>query len=396
MARVAITFHTLGVGCKMDLTLNETQTMLQNAAREFMGDQVPKSRVLEIDDSESGFDPELWQQMAEQGWPMLTIPAEYGGLGEGWVELGVISEVMGYYACPSPLLSSAVLSAQAILAAGSEDQKRAMLPGIAEGQQIFTLAYTEPDYSWSPNAIQTSATPSSGGYVVNGAKLFIPDANVADRILVAARASEGGAAQDGLTLLAVDRTAPGVSVRVMDGWIGPKACEVNFQNVEVGADDVLGEPGEAWSAIEYAMDRATAVLCAFMAGGCQAVYDMTREYSQTRIAFGVPIGTFQRVQDHVIDALTDADSSKWTAFEALWQLDEGMSDAPVGVSTAKSVASLGFPRACDAAHHVHAGIGADLEYGLTQYTKRARTLQHYLGDHVYHKARMARLLSMAG
>ena len=376
----------------MDLTLNETQTMLQNAAREFMGDQVPKSRVLEIDDSESGFDPELWQQMAEQGWPMLTIPAEYGGLGEGWVELGVISEVMGYYACPSPLLSSAVLSAQAILAAGSEDQKQAMLPGIAEGQQIYTLAYTEPDYSWSPGAIQTGAAPSDGGYVVNGTKLFIPDANVADRILVAARVP----GQDGLTLLAVDRTAPGVSVRVMDGWIGPKACEVNFNNVEVGADDVLGEPGEAWGAIEYAMDRATAVLCAFMAGGCQAVYDMTREYSQTRIAFGVPIGTFQRVQDHVIDALTDADSSKWTAFEALWQLDEGMSDAPVGVSTAKSVASLGFPRACDAAHHVHAGIGADLEYGLTQYTKRARTLQHYLGDHVYHKARMARLLSMAG
>ena len=144
------------------------------------------------------------------------------------------------------------------------------------------------------------------------------------------------------------------------------------------------------------MDRATAVLCAFMAGGAQAVYDMTREYSQTRIAFGVPIGTFQRVQDHVIDALTDADSAKWTAFEALWQLDEDMDDAQVGVSTAKAVVSLGFPRACDAAHHVHAGIGADLEYGLTQYTKRARTLQHYLGDHVYHKARMAKLMKLSG
>ena len=380
----------------MDLTLNETQTMLQTSAREFMEDQVPKTRVLEIDDSESGFDPALWQQMAELGWPLLTIPEEYGGLGQNWVDLGVISEVMGYYACPSPLLSSAVLSAQAILAAGSEEQKQAMLPGIAEGQQIYALAYTEPDYSWSPGAIRTSAAPSDGGYVVNGTKLFIPDANVADRILVAARASEGGAPQKGLTLLAVDRTAPGVTTRVMDGWIGPKACEVNFQNVEVDAADVLGEPGAAWDAIEYAMDRATAVLCAFMAGGSQAVYDMTREYSQTRIAFGVPIGTFQRVQDHVIDALTDADSAKWTAFEALWQLDEGMADAPIGVSTAKSVASLGFPRACDAAHHVHAGIGADLEYGLTQYTKRARTLQHYLGDHVYHKARMARLMSLAG
>ena len=379
----------------MDLTLNEIQTMLQTSAREFMDDQLPKTRVLEIDDSESGFDSDLWERMAELGWPSLAVPEEYGGLGQGWVDLGVVSEVMGYYACPSPLLSSAVLSAQAILAAGSEEQKRAMLPGIAAGQQIYTLAYTEPDYSWSPSAVQTrAAAVNGGGYTLNGTKLFIPDANVADRILVAARTAEG--AEDGLGLFAVDRASPGVSVRVMDGWIGPKACEVNFDNVAVSANDVIGDPAGAWSAVEAAMDRATAVLCAFMAGGTQAVYDMTREYSQSRIAFGVPIGTFQRVQDHVIDALTDADSAKWTAFEALWQLDEGMSDAQVGVSTAKAVASLGFPRACDAAHHVHAGIGADLEYGLTQYTKRARTLQHYLGDHVYHKARMARLMSLGG
>ncbi len=380
----------------MDLTLNEIQTMLQSSAREFMEDQVPKTRVLEIDDSPSGFDANLWRQMSELGWPSLAIPEEYGGLGQGWVDFGVVCEVMGYYACPSPLLSSAALSAQAILAAGSEEQKRAMLPAIAEGQQIFTLAYTEPEYSWSPSSIRMSAEESDGGYVLNGTKLFIPDANIADRILTVARTSNGASPEDGLSLLAVDRTARGVSVRVMDGWIGPKACEVSFDNVEVGAADVLGEPGGAWSAVEAAMDRTTAALCAFMAGGTQAVYDMTRDYSQTRIAFGVPIGTFQRVQDHVIDALTDADSAKWTAFEALWQLDEGMDDAPVGVSTAKAVASLGFPRACDAAHHVHAGIGADLEYGLTQYTKRARTLQHYLGDHVYHKARIARLLSVAG
>ena len=370
--------------------------MLQTSAREFMEDQLPKSRVLEIDDSESGFDPNLWEQMSELGWSSLTIPEEYGGLGQGWVDLGVVSEVMGYYACPSPLLSSAVLSAQAVLAAGSEEQKQAILPGIATGQQIFALAYTEPEYSWSPGSVKLQAVESDGGYVLNGTKLFIPDANVADRILVVARTSSGGSPKDGLSLMAVNRTAPGVSVRVMDGWIGPKACEVNFDNVEVGAADVLGEPGSAWGAIESAMDRATAVLCAFMAGGAQAVYDMTREYSQTRIAFGVPIGTFQRVQDHVIDALTDADSAKWTAFEALWQLDEDMDDAPVGVSTAKAVVSLGFPRACDAAHHVHAGIGADLEYGLTQYTKRARTLQHYLGDHVYHKARMAKLMKLSG
>ena len=210
-----------------------------------------------------------------------------------------------------------------------------------------------------------------------------------------ARTSNGSNPEDGLSMLVVDRNTPGVSVRTMTGWIGPKVCEINFENVSVDASNLLGEEGQAWGAIENAHDRATAVLCAYMAGGAQRVYDMTREYSQTRIAFGVPIGTFQRVQDHVIDAVTDADSSKWTAFEALWKLDQGASDASLGVSTAKAVASQGFARACDAAHHVHAGIGADLEYGLTQYTKRARTLQHYLGDHTYHKARMAKMMNLA-
>ncbi len=380
----------------MDLTLSESQTMLQTSARAFMEDQVPKNRVLEIDDSESGFDPDLWEKMSELGWPAIVVPEQYGGLGQGWVDLGVVYEVMGNYACPSPHLSSAVLSAQTILAAGSDSQKEALLPPIASGQQIFAFAYTEPDYSWSPGAIGMQASQSDGRFVLKGTKLFVPDANVADQMVVVARTSNGAAPAEGLSLFVVNKNAPGVSVRVMTGWIGPKVCEVNFENVEVSADGVLGDVGGAWGVVEAAMDRATAVLCAFMAGGAQRVYDMTREYSQTRIAFGVPIGTFQRVQDHIIDALTDADSSRLTAFEALWQLDEGLPEAQIGVSTAKAVASEGFPRACDAAHHVHAGIGADLDYGLTQYTKRARTLQHYLGDAAYHKARMARLMALPG
>ena len=140
------------------------------------------------------------------------------------------------------------------------------------------------------------------------------------------------------------------------------------------------------------MDKATAVLSMYMAGGTQRVHEMALEYSQTRIAFGVPIGTFQRVQDHVIDALTEADAAKWSSYEALSQLDDGAREAPVSISMAKAIASVGFAKACDASHMVHAGIGTDLDFGLTQYTKRARTLQHYLGDAPFHKARMARLL----
>lgn len=378
----------------MDLSLTEIQTMLQSAAREFMEAEMSTARVLEIDDSESGVAMDLWEQMAEMGWAGMVIPEEYGGSGNTFTDLGIVYEVLGFYACSIPHLSSAVLSAHAILEAGDDSQKHALLPAIASGQQIFAMAYTEPEYGWSPGVIQMQASSSNGGFVLNGTKLFIPDAQVADQLLVAARTSNGSNPEDGLTLFVVDKNASGVSVRVQTGWIGPKVCEVNFENVEVPQSGVLGPVGGAWPAIEKSMDKATAVLCAYMAGGTQRVYEMARDYSQTRIAFGVPIGTFQRVQDHVIDALNEADAAKWSAFEALWQLDEGVEEAPISVSMAKAVASTGFPLACDSSHHVHGGIGTDLEYGLTQFTKRARTLQHYLGDANYHRARMARLMEL--
>ncbi|MBI4298185.1 MAG: acyl-CoA/acyl-ACP dehydrogenase [Chloroflexi bacterium] len=380
----------------MDLSLSETQTMLQNTTKELMEKEMPKARVLEIDESPSGFAPDVWRKICELGLPGMVIPEEYGGSGNSYTDLGVVYEVLGYYACPTPHLSSAVLCANAILEAGDSSQKKALLPPIASGQQIFAFASTEPEYGWDPGLIQMQARRRNGTFVLNGTKLFVPDANVADKLIVVARTAKTQNPENGLTLFVVDRAARGVSVRVMTGWIGPKVCEINFDNVEVPASGVLGGVGRAWPAVEKAMDKATVVLSAFMAGGTQKVYEMARDYSQTRIAFGVPIGTFQRVQDRVIDALNEADATKWTTYEALWQLDGGMAEAPIGISMAKAVASVGFPKACDASHHVHGGIGTDLEMGLTQYTKRARTLQHYLGDAIYHRKRMARLMKLQG
>ena len=198
----------------------------------------------------------------------------------------------------------------------------------------------------------------------------------------------------GLGLFLVDREASGVSVRLQTGWIGDKVCEVNFENVEAGASSVIGPAVGAWPAIEKARERGTAMLCAYMAGGARKVADMARDYSQTREAFGVTIGTFQRVQDRVIQANDDADATMWTAYEALTKLDEGAGDASASVSTAKVVASISFPRACEESHHVHGGIGTDLDFGLVHYTKRARTFQSYLGDANYHRNRIAELLKL--
>ena len=378
----------------MDLSLTETQTLLRRIATEFLERELPKERVREIDESETGFSPVLWRKMAELGWPGMVIPEQYGGTANSLTDLGVVYEALGYAACTSPLLSSGVLSAHTLLEAGDAAQKQALLPIIARGEQILAFAFTEPDYGWGPDSIQLTATRRSHGFLLNGAKLFVSDAHVADQLLVVARTSQGADPQEGLSIFLVPGSAPGLSVRLQSGWIGDKVCEVTLENVEIPASGVLGPVSEAWPAIERVLDRATALLCAYMVGGSQRALDMAVEYSKNRIAFGVPIGTFQRVQDRIIDALNDTEAARWTAYEALWRLDQGRADAPLAVSTAKAVVSDGFPRVCDNAHHVHGGIGTSLDFGLTHYTKRARTFQHYLGDAIHHKQRLARLLEL--
>jgi alkylation response protein AidB-like acyl-CoA dehydrogenase len=379
----------------MDLSLTETQTLLKDTATQFMETELPKQRVREVDESPTGFNQDLWQKMSDLGLVGMAIPEQYDGGGNTLTDVAVVQEVLGYYACSSPFLDSGILSAQAILAAGSDAQKSALLPAIAKGQQICSFAFTEPEYGWGSGAVHMSATQSGGNFALNGTKVFVPWAHVADQILVVARTSDDGPDHDqGLTMFLVDKNASGLSVRLHSGWLGDKVCEVTFNNVEVQSANVIGPVGGAWAAINTAIDRATALLSIYMAGGAQKAYEMCRDYSTERIAFGVPIGTFQRVQDHIIVALTEAEAAKWTSYEALWRLDTDRDDAAVGVSMAKAVSSDGFSKACDASHNVHAGVGVDLDFGLTHYTVRARTFQHYLGDATFHKNRMAQLMDL--
>jgi alkylation response protein AidB-like acyl-CoA dehydrogenase len=379
----------------MDLSFNETQTMLRDSATRFFEAELPKAKVREIDESPSGFATDLWQKISDLGWPGTVIPEQYGGSGNSFTDLGCITEIMGYFACSLPLWDSAVLSAHAILEAGSEEQKSNYLPSIAKGQQIVSFALTEPEYGWSPKSVNLKASEKNGDYILNGTKLFIPWAHIADQILVVARTSRENEPSQGLSLFMVDKNTSGLSVRLQSGWIGDKVCEVKFDNVQVPSSAIIGTIGNAWPYIEKALDRATSVVSPYMAGGSQRAYEMCRDYSTERIAFGVPIGTFQRVQDHIIVALTEAEAAHWTSFEALWRLDSGRDDASIGISMAKAVASEGFPKACDASHNVHAGIGVDLDFGLTHYTVRSRTFQHYLGDAIHHRARMADLMKLS-
>ena len=372
----------------MDLSLSQEQTMIKNSAQEFLQQELPKERVDELFRSDTGHDPELWAKMGSLGWAGMSLPAEYGGQASDYTTMGVLFEELGAALCPSPLLSS-VLAAQIVLEIGDDDQKQRLLPSIARGDIIAAVAYTEAGGSWDPDTVTLTANRNGDAFELSGAKAFVPDAHVADNLLVVGR----GEGSPGLSVFLVDRAARGLTVRPHTGWLGDVLCEVTLEGVRVQDSAVLGE---LWSwqtpRLESAIDRATALLCAYMLGGCRRVLEISIEYSQNRIQFGVPIGNFQRVQDHLIEALNSEQATRWTTYEALWKLDGGAADAQLAISMAKAVASDAYFTACEAAHHVHGGIGVDMNYGLAYYTQKSRTLQHYLGDAVHHRKRMAALL----
>ena len=364
--------------------------MIKNSAAEFLRQELPKERVDELFRSDTGHDPELWAKMGALGWAGMSLPARYGGQASDYTTMGVLFEELGAALCPSPLLSS-VLAGQIILAAGTQDQKRQLLPGIASGDLIVAVAYTEQSGSWDIDSLSLRSTSRVGEMELNGVKAFVPDAHLADYLLVVGM--QGNSSEPGMFL--VEKDTPGLTIRRHTGWLGDTLCEVTLDGVTIPSSAFVGRFFTLVDDLQRSLDKATALLCAYMVGGCRRVLEISIEYSQNRIQFGVPIGNFQRVQDHLIEALNSEQASRWTTYEALWKLDGGMADAPLAVSMAKAVASDAYFTACEAAHHVHGGIGVDMNYGLAYYTQKSRTLQHYLGDAVYHRKRMAALLRAA-
>jgi alkylation response protein AidB-like acyl-CoA dehydrogenase len=278
-----------------------------------------------------------------------------------------------------------VLGALTVLECATEEQRRRILPGVARGERVLTVAITEPNASWGPAGITLTPQGRNGSYVVNGAKLFVSDATSATDLLVAVRTGE---APGDVSLLHVDARARGVTTRRLPGFLSWQ-CEVSFDNVEVPGSALLGDREQrGWGPLWRALERALPVLCAYAVGACQAVYEKSVAYTQARVQFGVPIGRFQRVQDHVVRLVNHLDSARWTTWEALWKLDTGR-PATASVHLAKAVASEAYLEVCNAAHEVHAGMGVLVEYGLPAHTQMSRTLYHFLGEPRWHKRRMA-------
>jgi alkylation response protein AidB-like acyl-CoA dehydrogenase len=380
----------------MNLSLTAEQEKLQKEAREYLAKECPWTLVKKVDASKSGFSKELWRKIAAKGWLGFPLPKKYGGGGKSLTDTVVLYEEMGRALLPGPYFSSTVLGGQIILEGGTEEQKKKLIPAIANGKKILALAFTEPDYGWGAECIHLSATPKGGGFVLNGKKQFVHDAGIADQIICVARTKDTGNPGKGITLFLVDMDSPGLSCRDLAGFVGEKQTELTFKSVKVPSSSIIGGINGGWSILDKAFIKAIPVLCAFMVGGCQFVFELTVDYSRTRMAFGQNIGRFQWVQTYCINQANDLESARWTMYEAVFKVEakKPENEQSIAVSLAKAVASDAYYEVCSNAHEVQAGRGIQLEYPLYLYTKKARTLYTYLGDSSHHQKLLAKLIGM--
>ena len=377
----------------MDLGLTETQQMLKNSAREFLTRECPHSLVRAMEEDEKGYSQQLWEQMVNLGWTGLAFPEEYGGTGGGFLDLVVLLEEMGRALVPSPFFSTVVLGGLTVLEAGTDAQKRDLLTAICQGQIVMALALTEPTATFHPRGIQVQAVRDGADYVINGTKLFVPNAHISDMMLVATRTSQSEDPSGGITIFLVPAQSPGVKAAPLLTIASDKQCEVVFNDVRVPDTAVLGEVDGGWPIIERALQRAAAASCAEALGGAEAVLDMTLEYAKQRVQFGRPIGTFQAVQHHCADIATDVECSRYIAYQAAWRLDEGL-PAGTEVSMAKAWVSGAYRRVCALAHQNHGAIGFTKDHNLQLYTRRARAQEVAFGDANFHRELVAEALGI--
>lgn len=382
----------------MDLGLNEFQQMLRNSAREFLEAECPVSYVRDMEQDERGYSSELWGSMAEMGWLGLAFPEEFGGEGLGFMELAILLEEMGGALLPGPYFSTVVMAGVALAEAGTEDQKNEYLARITRGQLIATMAITEPSGLWEPRGIEATASRTDGGYVINGTKLYVPNAHVSDYVIVAARtgdgepdpASEYGA---GVSLFIVPSNADGLSQSLLTTIASDRQSELTFDDVTVDETMLLGDFNGGWETVDTVLKWGAVGKCAEMLGGAQRVLDMTVRYAKERIQFGRAIGSFQAVQHHAADMAADVDGCRYITYQAAWTLAQGL-PADREISMAKAWVSDAYQRVCALAHQSHGAVGFTKEYDLQLYSRRAKAAELMFGDADVHLEAVASAIGL--
>ncbi len=379
----------------MNFALSEEQEMLRDTARRYLQDKAPSEVVRRLMETDEGFDERLWGEIAEQGWQAMAIPEEYGGAGFTFMEQAILMEEMGRTLFPVPYLSSIVLGADLILTAGSEEQKQALLPGIASGERRVALAHLEENGSWDAAGVTLVAKRDGDDFVLGGTKTFVLDGHTADTLVVVVRTDEGSTGESGIGLLVVDAAAPGVSRRRIETMdMTRKQAEIVFDGTRVPATALLGDPGGGWATLQDTLTRAVVALAFEQVGGAQQCLDMSVEYAKVRVQFGRPIGSFQAIKHKCADMLVDVESAKSAAYYAGWAVTAGDDEVAIVAPLAKSFCSEAYFRCAAENIQIHGGIGFTWEHDAHLYFKRAKTDELLFGTPAQHRAVLADRLGL--
>lgn len=377
----------------MSLILNDDQRLLQSTMNDFVREQAPLSRLRLFRQNRDlpGYSPKLWQQMAELGFTGLNIPEVFGGAGLGFCELCLLMQAVGSRLLPEPVLSTVVLGTQALLLAGNPKQQQELLPSIAKGNTLITLAWQEAAGRYHRYHIALTATAKGESYVLNGEKNYVLDGHIADYFIVSARSSGSLTSSKGISLFLVPRSTSGLSVQRLHQIDERNVATLRLNNVTIGKSALMGKIGAGGKLLDAILDRGTIALAAEMLGATQAAFDLTLAYLKQRIQFDVPIGSFQALQHRAARMFVQLALARSAVLAAAHCVDHEPAKIAQMAALSKAKLSDTMTLICNESIQMHGGIGVTDEYDIGFYLKRARAADALFGDAAWHRDRWAKL-----
>jgi len=387
----------------MEFAFTEEQEMIRDTAASFLAEVSDSEAVRRAMTTEQGYESELWSRICgEMYWQAIHIPEEYGGMGLGYVELVAMMEQMGRSLLCSPFFSTVCMAGNALLMAGSEEQKVTWLGKLCEGSLTATLAFNGGSARWDANSVTATWRREGDDYLFNGNYRYVIDGHTADLLIVAAR-EEGSSGEEGISLFLLPAETAGVSRR----WLptmdqGRKQASIQLQDVKLQADALMGEAGAGWLPLEKTVDLAAIALAAEQVGGCQQLLDMTVEYTGERVQFNRTIASFQAVKHKAADMMLKTEVARSAIYYSACVAQEALVDGPLAgelaeaASVAKSYCSDAYFAIAGDSLQLYGGVGFTWEYDVHLYFKRAKSSEHLLGNGAIHRERLATMLFNGG
>ena len=381
----------------MDITLSKTQQNIAIEARRFLKKECPPEFAQEMFMDEHGFTDDLWGKMSAMDWMALRIPEDFGGMGMEQIDMSLLLEEMGRAVVPGPFFSTVILAGETIMAAGSDAQKKTYLGAIADGNTKATLAIHEPDGGSDLGFIHMPATRDGDDFILDGTKLYVPDAHVADFIVMPVRTDQNNRPGDGISIFILNTKEKGVNISPLPTMDGTrKLSAVTCKNVRLNKKSILGDMNKGWQPLFQSLQRAQVGLCAESVGGTQKAMEMARDYAKIRVQYDQAIGSFQAIKHMCAQMFVEAESSRSMLYWASWAQDHGDErEAALAASSVKSYCTDAFTKVAAKGIQVLGGTGFTMENEMHLYLKRAKANQAALGTPVYHRERVMQLLTTA-